>query len=498
MSFRSLIGTGFVPACVLVAALSACGGGSDPVSAPLGSSTPGNGTSSNPLDVKLTAAQMNDNDLNTALYQAKVGATITLPAGKFTFKGPLTLDVSGVTVQGQGSGKDPSKDTILSFAGAPSKNGVQVRKVDGVVLRGFAVEDAVGNAVFVQDSQKVVMDNLRAEWTDDPTRKSQMAYGLYPVNCQGVIVKNSKVVGTSDAGVYVGQSTNIRVQNNEAYLNVAGVEIENSTNAIVEDNYVHDNTGGILVFSLPGAYVIKKNANTLVRNNRIINNNQPTALNAAGYVTAVPVGTGVMVLAADNTEIVGNTIDNHLSTAILAVSFQATGFPYNDPTYDPFVRAVYAHGNAIKNTGAKPGGAFASPPLNAIVEGLFAQLGAMGAPQLFPAGVWDGILDPSQSEGLRAIPGFAPLGVGGTAKPAMAVCIKGNTLDTPNIPGQLSYEAIDLNLIGLQVGQAIQAGQLPSSVIDGLPADVLDLHFPFPSRLDCTLTLPAIPPMPVF
>lgn len=94
--------------------------------------------------------------------------------------------------------------------------------------------------------------------------------------------------------------------------------------------------------------------------------------------------------------------------------------------------------------------------------------------------------------------GFAPLGVGGTAKPAMAVCIKGNTLDTPNIPGQLSYEAIDLNLIGLQVGQAIQAGQLPSSVIDGLPADVLDLHFPFPSRLDCTLTLPAIPPMPVF
>jgi parallel beta-helix repeat protein len=455
----------------IVAALAACGdGGISRNVAP----APDSASST----VKVSAAQMNDSDMSNILFQVKPGSSIILPAGKFMFDGPLTMNTDAVTISGQGNGSDPSKDTILSFAGASSKNGFQAFNVKGITLTNFAVEDAVGNGVFVSASSNVTMDGLRAEWTNDPINTSQMAYGLYPVNCKGVIVKNSKIVGTRDAGVYVGQSENIRVQKNEAYLNVAGVEIENSDNAIVENNDIHDNTGGILVFSLPGtSYVIKKGANAKVQNNHIYRNNTPVAANATGYVTAVPPGTAVMVLAADNTEILNNLIEDHKTTSILAISFQATGIAFNDPLYEPYVHSVYAHDNTISKSGYAPGGAFADPnQLKPVVDGLFAQLKSFAQPQQLAYGIWDGIVDADPSKGS----GTANDGSGGVLKPAFAVCVKGNTLDTPFIDGLLSYESMDLNLLGLLSGSA----QAP--------------NFPFPARMNCTLSLPAIPDMPIF
>lgn len=464
--FRSRLMT-----AAIVTALAACGdGGISRSVAP----APDSASST----VKVSAAQMNDSDMSNILFQVKPGSNIILPAGKFTFDGPLTMNTDAVTISGQGNGSDPTKDTILSFASASSKNGFQAFNVKGITLTNFAVEDAVGNGVFVSASSNVTMDGLRAEWTNDPIHTSQMAYGLYPVNCQGVIVKNSKIVGTRDAGVYVGQSENIRVQKNEAYLNVAGVEIENSDNAIVENNDIHDNTGGILVFSLPGtAYVIKKGANAKVQNNHIYRNNTPVAANATGYVTAVPPGTAVMVLAADNTEILNNLIEDHKTTSILAISFQATGIAFNDPLYEPYVHSVYAHDNTISKSGYAPGGAFADPnQLKPVVDGLFAQLKSFAQPQQLAYGIWDGIVDTDPSKGS----GTASDGSGGVLKPEFAVCVKGNTLDTPFIDGLLSYESMDLNLLGLLSGSA----QAP--------------NFPFPARMNCTLSLPAIPDMPIF
>lgn len=464
--FRSRLMT-----AAIITALAACGdGGISRSVAP----APDSASST----VKVTTAQMNDSDMSNILFQVKPGSTIILPAGKFTFDGPLTMNTDAVTISGQGNGNDPAKDTILSFAGASSKNGFQAFNVKGITLTNFAVEDAVGNGVFVSASSNVTMDGLRAEWTNDPINTSQMAYGLYPVNCKGVIVKNSKIVGTRDAGVYVGQSENIRVQKNEAYLNVAGIEIENSDNAIVENNDIHDNTGGILVFSLPGtSYVIKKGANAKVQNNHIYRNNTPVAANATGYVTAVPPGTAVMVLAADNTEILNNLIEDHKTTSILAISFQATGIAFNDPLYDPYVHSVYAHDNTISNSGYAPGGAFADPnQLKPVVDGLFAQLKSFGQPQQLAYGIWDGIVDSDPGKGS----GIASDGSGGVLKPEFAICVKGNTLDTPFIDGLLSYESMDLNLLGLLSGSAAAP------------------NFPFPARMNCTLSLPAIPDMPVF
>ncbi|MBE2262410.1 MAG: right-handed parallel beta-helix repeat-containing protein [Burkholderiaceae bacterium] len=448
-------------ATLISAGLAGCGGGGD---------SPAPSTPAAPVvqGTVVKPSQMNAEDLNTIFFQARPGDTITLPAGKYTINKHLALTVDNVTIVGGGNGNDPSKDTILSFKNASESNGLEVRNVKGITLRKFAVEDSVGNAVFVSDSKDVIMDTLRTEWTTDPVNTSLMAYGLYPVASDNVQVLNSKAIGTRDAGVYVGQSTNIRVAGNEAYYNVAGIEIENSKNAIVEDNYVHENTGGILVFALPGTYRFKDNVGTLVRNNRVINNNQRVASNASGFVTAVPPGTGMLILAAQDTEITGNTITNHKTTGILAVSFQATGFSYDARVYDPHLRGLYAHRNVITDFGSAPAGLFADPAgLKPVVDGLFGFLRANGLPAKLAAVAWDGIVDATTGT-------TGPYGNGGSYTGNQRICSKDNTLDTITIPGTISYENLDLDLIGLMAG----VNQAP--------------NFPFPARMNCELTLPTV------
>ena len=426
----------------------------------------------------VTPAKMNDLDLNAILLAAKDGDTITLPAGKYAMLGPLQISgKKNITLVGTGNGRDPTKDTILSFKGALTQNGLSTSSLDTVTFRKFAIEDASGNALFVTNSQNVVMDTVRAEWTTDPEQTSTMAYGLYPVKSDNILVTNSIVAGSRDAGVYVGQSTNIRVTNNDVYFNVAGVEIENSRNAVVEGNNVHQNTGGILVFALPGPTRFLDTRDVVVRNNTIVDNNLPPAANAQGLVLTIPPGTGAMVLASQNVEVYGNTITNHKTTGVLITSAIAAQIQFNPATkdeqgkvYDPYERGVYVHGNHVSDFGGTPGGAFADASgLGPFTQGFFAYLGSLPQPQNFPAVLWDGLVDPATGSGVN------PDGSGGTYAGNLQICSKGNDI-TPPTGAVISYENMDLDLA------AVMAGGNP--------------RFPSPARMDCTLSLPAVTGQP--
>jgi len=453
-----------------VAALSGCGDGGDATQTPP-PPAPAPGTT-------VTAAQMNDTDLNAILAAANDGDTITLPAGKFAMLGPLQITAKkNLTVVGQGNGTDPSKDTILSFKTALTQNGLSVTTADSSTFKNFAIEDASGNALFVQSSNGVTMDTLRAEWTTDPEHTSTMAYGLYPVKSDNVLVTNSIVVGSRDAGVYVGQSTNITVTNNDVHHNVAGVEIENSHNAIVEGNDVHENTGGILVFALPGPTRFLDTHDVIVRGNTIHDNNLPPADNAQGLVLTIPPGTGAMVLASQNVEVTANKITDHKTTGVLVTSALGAGITFSPETkdeqgnpYDPYERGVYVHNNVIRDFGTSPGGAFATPTADGGLQdftlGFMAGLAAMGQPQVFPAVLWDGIVDPATGSGLEAD------GSGGVYAGNLQVCSMGNHIAWPE-GAAFPFENLDLNLIALMTGS-------------GGP------NFPFSERLTCTIELPEV------
>jgi parallel beta-helix repeat protein len=192
-----------------------------------------------------------EDQTRAALRLAKPGTVIELPPGRHEFRDELTIQTSHITLRGHGMGKDATRDTILDFS--KQRAGAQgiLASADQFAVQDLALENAKGDGIRVEGANGVIVEQVRVEWTNGPAT-SNGAYGVYPVGCRNVLIRRNVVKGASDAGIYVGQSHDIRVQQNEVQFNVAGIEIENSQDADVFFNVATNNTGGILVFDLPG------------------------------------------------------------------------------------------------------------------------------------------------------------------------------------------------------------------------------------------------------
>ncbi|MCL6535587.1 MAG: right-handed parallel beta-helix repeat-containing protein [Armatimonadetes bacterium] len=246
----------------------------------------------------------------------------------------------GVTIEGViRNGKRPVLDGRNLLPDAISGLGNDF-KVMNLEIRNYQ-----GNGVVVHKARNVVYRNLILHNTG--------LYGVYPIECDGVLVEDCKVSGTRDAGIYVGQSRNIVVRRNEAFQNVTGIEIENCVNAIVEDNYVHNNTGGILVFLLP-FNPSKVQDGCIVRRNRVINNNTPNFADPEAIVSNVLKGTGIMLLAADNTEVYENEIVGNGTFGIMTIGLRQI-FPAPTPLdVDPSPDGNRIYNNTLRDNGKDP------------------------------------------------------------------------------------------------------------------------------------------------
>ena len=286
--------------------------------------------------------------IQTALIEAQAEQTVCLGAGTYTFLGELSISLDGLTLRGASA-----DETILDFTNQDlGANGVYVSG-DGVTLEDFQVLNPKGDGIRGDSVDGIVFRRLKVIWEADE-ETSNGAYGVYPVGSTNVLVENCLVKGASDAGIYVGQSRNILVRNNEAYGNVAGIEIENSTDAEVVDNYAHDNTAGILIFTLP-ELPMKEGERTLVHRNRIENNNVPNFGRAGSVVSNVPGGTGAMILAADATEFTENTVVGNHTTGLMLITYivELLG-AYEDPGYDKYPERNWIHNNTWMENGAMP------------------------------------------------------------------------------------------------------------------------------------------------
>ncbi len=316
----------------------------------------------------------------TALINAKPGDVIELGAGRFDFRSTLSLDVSGVTIRGQGPDK-----TILSFKDqgqGTGGEGLQITSKENVTLENFAVEDTKGDGIKAQGTKKLVCRKIRTEWTGGP-KETNGGYGIYPVQCTAVVIEDCTVSGASDAGIYVGQSQDILVRRNTVRQNVAGIEIENSTRADVYDNKATDNSGGILVFTMPDLPT-KDGRLCRVYHNQVIANNHENFAPKGNIVATVPPGTGVMIMANDQVEVFDNTIEDNQTAGVSIVSYLLTEKPLNDPGYDPFCESIDIHDNRFKGNGTKPSGN--------IGEMLSKVLGTP-----LPDILYDGIIDPKKA-----------------------------------------------------------------------------------------------------
>ncbi len=282
---------------------------------------------------------------------AEPGAVIELPEGVYTLTNTLSLEgKKKITIRGKGMDK-----TILSFKGqTDGAEGIRVSDGSDIVLEDFTVQDAKGDAIKTMHVKGITFRNVKTEWTGTPGPENG-GYGVYPVQCEKVLIDNCVAIGASDAGIYVGQSKDIVVKNCKAYHNVAGIEIENSLRADVFNNETWENTGGLLVFDLPDL-VQKRGGQVKVHHNKIHDNNYANFAPVGNIVASVPSGTGLMILAAKEVEVYQNEILNNQSVSTFILSYMTTGRPVKDKEFDPWASAISIHDNVYERKNGVPVG----------------------------------------------------------------------------------------------------------------------------------------------
>ncbi len=308
--------------------------------------------------------------LQEALILAQPGDVIELGEGRIALTDGLSLDVDGVTLRGAGMDK-----SVLDFTGQQGAGEGLLVTSDNVTLHGFGIENPKGDGIKSKGADNIIYNAIRVEWTGGP-KATNGAYGIYPVESTGVLVTRSKVIGASDAGIYVGQSRDITVRGNLVEFNVAGIEIENSRNALVENNIATRNTGGLLVFDLPGLPVMN-GGNVILRKNVVKDNDTPNFAPPGNIVASVRRGTGVLVMANDGVLVEDNAFEGNATAHVMVIAYTQ---PYEDPRYNPYARNVIVGRNAFGRGGDDPQ-----------LDGAAMLLEAFGG--ALPPVLWDGIVE---------------------------------------------------------------------------------------------------------
>src|SRR5207248_2778983 len=124
-------------------------------------------------------------------------------------------------------------------------------------------------------------------------------YGVFPVLSSRGLIAANLASGSDDTGIYVGQSSDVRVLGNVAEQNTVGFDIENSTRISAAANRASGNTLGLIVQGAPGLTV--PNASDIVVNrNRIDANNRANpSTDPDDLLSRLPAGTGLLTIDAD-------------------------------------------------------------------------------------------------------------------------------------------------------------------------------------------------------
>ena len=281
-----------------------------------------------------------EKDLQLKLILAEPGDTIKLDAGFFPILGTLSMEgKQNIVIKGSGT-----SSTILNFSNqVEGAQGLSITNCNNITLEDFTVEEAKGDGIKCQYVNGITFRRIKTQWLGGPS-SSNGAYGLYPVQCENIIIEHCIAIGASDAGIYVGQSNNIIVRNCEVFQNVAGIEIENSIKADVHSNNVHNNTGGILVFDLPDL-IQKEGKQIRIYDNIVKENNLGNFAPKGNIVAKVPAGTGIMIMATEYVEIFNNTIIDNKTAGTTVVSYFITEEKTKDTQYNPYTSAIYIYDN---------------------------------------------------------------------------------------------------------------------------------------------------------
>lgn len=280
--------------------------------------------------------------IQSRLIMAENGDTIRLEEGIFEMDATLSMEgKQDIVIQGRGMDR-----TVLSFKGQTAgAEGIRISNCHRITMEDMTIRDAKGDGIKTMHVDGMTFRRVRSDWSGKPSSRNG-AYAIYPVSCRNVLIEYCIARGASDAGIYVGQSRDIIVRHNTAFENVAGIEIENSLNADVYGNKSFHNTGGILVFDLPDLEV-KKGGFCRVHDNEVRENNLRNFAPKGNIVGKVPQGTGILLLACNNTEVFNNEIINNRTLGVGIISYFITENKILDTAYYPYPLSIHIHDNTF-------------------------------------------------------------------------------------------------------------------------------------------------------
>lgn len=379
----------------LLASVTACNHSEDSTDSTVRTSTTGEPTQ---VDGRRLIQIANDANATVnmviAAGQARPGDTIQFDCGYYELgTGMVFQTTEDVIVEGCGM-----NETVLSFKGSDTAEGILAINVRGLIVRNLTVLDTPGDGVKLKGVDHGTLDHVRAMWSsgggansatpvtaenyaqalqvectdppfDDPRRPENQGnpfadttsvdytpsnetgrYGIYPVASRNILVTDSESIGASDAGIYVGQTTNAIIRNSRAAYNVMGLEIENVQGGEYDSNIAECNTGGFLIYDLDGldqyGYASRM-FNNIARMNNTYN------FNSGGFVGNVPPGSGMITLSYDRIEIFNNEFRDNNTGGIIWASYAL--FPEGDrpseTQIDFYTEGVHIHDNVFINNG---------------------------------------------------------------------------------------------------------------------------------------------------
>ncbi len=315
--------------------------------------------------------------IQSAVDQAKPGDTVEVTPG--VYHEAVQVSVDGVTLRGipDSSGQWPVLDGQGKLDNAVMGTG------NFLTVEQFQIRSYTQNGVITKGGYGPTYRDLIIT---DPGE-----YGVFPVLDTHVLIQRIQVTGAKDAGIYVGQSRDVVVEDSEAFKNNSGIEIESTINSVVQNNYVHDNTLGVLVWISEEPDVIAKDGHDArLLNNRVESNNAaPIATHS--LPGAIPPGIGILVLMADRTEVAYNTIEDNNSAGV-AVATATTAFGDTHAFTVPLIpEGTWLHGNQYSGNGSQP-------------SRYFTAAGFPGADILWDAGSWDSRFDDTNVKTFPLLP----------------------------------------------------------------------------------------------
>lgn len=253
-----------------------------------------------------------EQSLRSTLNSMSDGDQILLPKGKFLVSKGFAAFANDISLTGQGM-----EETIIAFKqGAEGAQGLLLTG-NNIQVSGLAIEDSPGDGLVIKKSNQVSIKDVKVSWPSATPK----GYGIYPVSSSNITLTHCKTFDATEAGLYVGQSSNVIVSQNISQHNLTGIQVENSDHVKIHSNTLEHNAIGIVVSSMP--YLPKKGASDIhIHDNQIKQNNrQPPTKSDNSYLNSMYAGSGINLIAVKDTVVEANHFSGHKLHDILIASF---------------------------------------------------------------------------------------------------------------------------------------------------------------------------------